>query len=680
MKILNTFTSLAFCLMLVFVLSLSNSKANDIVEDFENWAADSLYSMPSDWTSNNYFSFSGGPTAQLLNSRSTNSVSNYSVRMSPSVATGTTYRPIMLLGEFDINTGLNNIQGVPISDAAEFLDVLLQFSPSSTDEAFIMVEQRFGSNPVTFEVIELQGNMAGVYSFPLTTPGTAVDNIVIIIVGSTIWDVNTELYVDELQLRDAGSNTLLIYNFADWDQKVEYHRPEGWFSSDIYSTHYYRHFVTKTTDSYLGDHAVMIEGGGVFAYDSRILGQLIKTFPLNGKVPDNLSFYYKYFGVNNFPGNLIVTATKWNFDSNLREEIDRFEVSINNQNSYTQYFQNFNYTVYDDYPDTLNVIFIAHDHFNANYTPGSILFVDELRINMLDAPEEAPLLFAPENESENIELSPEMIWYSVEYSEKYKLEISTSDNFSNLIIEETIFAPDTNYMLDVDTEVLNVNTEYFWRVRAEADGGISDWSEIWSFTTRPAPGQLALLTPEDNATDQALELTLEWNSDEFSTEYQLQLSESFNFTNNIINENTLTETTFDVSTGVLDFNKNYYWRVRGIHLSNNGDWSEIWSFTTMDDENISVFEVNEKINSLLEIYPNPTTGNVNIEFELEKDQNVRLILLDIQGKEVLNLLDNENLSSGKHQLNYDVSDLPSGIYMMQFVTESESRFNKLVIN
>jgi hypothetical protein len=65
--------------------------------------------------------------------------------------------------------------------------------------------------------------------------------------------------------------------------------------------------------------------------------------------------------------------------------------------------------------------------------------------------------------------------------------------------------------------------------------------------------------------------------------------------------------------------------------------------------------------SLSQNYPNPFNARTNIEFELTKPANVNLVVYDIVGARVATLL-NDNMESGKHQINWDASRIASGVY------------------
>jgi hypothetical protein len=65
--------------------------------------------------------------------------------------------------------------------------------------------------------------------------------------------------------------------------------------------------------------------------------------------------------------------------------------------------------------------------------------------------------------------------------------------------------------------------------------------------------------------------------------------------------------------------------------------------------------------ALYQNYPNPFNANTNIEFRIPKNEFVTLKIFNLLGEEVATLL-SASLLSGYHTVNWDGSDLASGVY------------------
>lgn len=89
---------------------------------------------------------------------------------------------------------------------------------------------------------------------------------------------------------------------------------------------------------------------------------------------------------------------------------------------------------------------------------------------------------------------------------------------------------------------------------------------------------------------------------------------------------------------------------------------------------------NESFSNLL-VYPNPSSGTVNVALTLKEDGKISIGVYDILGKKVLEgTLTNENvLSSGVQIQSLDLSNLKSGLYFMEVVFISSKGFSTKTI-
>lgn len=130
----------------------------------------------------------------------------------------------------------------------------------------------------------------------------------------------------------------------------------------------------------------------------------------------------------------------------------------------------------------------------------------------------------------------------------------------------------------------NVNALKFYVSGAGGDGGNFYFNNL-QIEGMPAddepPGKIILNTPADNAAQVALRPTLTWGEDEEATSYTLQISTVSDFSSTVVNQTGITLTTFNVTT-VLRMETAYFWRVRGVNASGNGEWSDAFSFTTTE--------------------------------------------------------------------------------------------------
>ena len=73
--------------------------------------------------------------------------------------------------------------------------------------------------------------------------------------------------------------------------------------------------------------------------------------------------------------------------------------------------------------------------------------------------------------------------------------------------------------------------------------------------------------------------------------------------------------------------------------------------------------------SLAQNYPNPFNPTTTIEFELAEDALVSVKVYNTLGQEVATLADREEFGEGVNELEFDGSNLPSGVYYYRIVAE-----------
>ncbi len=83
--------------------------------------------------------------------------------------------------------------------------------------------------------------------------------------------------------------------------------------------------------------------------------------------------------------------------------------------------------------------------------------------------------------------------------------------------------------------------------------------------------------------------------------------------------------------------------------------------------------------STVKSYPNPFFENTSIEFALKKSDNVKISVYNISGEEVA-VLANKRFDAGKHVIDFDANDLPSGIYLVKIHSSEGNSILKITKN
>lgn len=87
--------------------------------------------------------------------------------------------------------------------------------------------------------------------------------------------------------------------------------------------------------------------------------------------------------------------------------------------------------------------------------------------------------------------------------------------------------------------------------------------------------------------------------------------------------------------------------------------------------------LNNQNSNNLRVYPNPFNPETNIEFNLQAGSLVNIKIYDISGREIFKL--NEKRPSGLNKVNFNASNLPSGVYFLKIQTDNFSEIKRLML-
>jgi hypothetical protein len=90
-----------------------------------------------------------------------------------------------------------------------------------------------------------------------------------------------------------------------------------------------------------------------------------------------------------------------------------------------------------------------------------------------------PVLHSPAANETVEHLNPTMTWFTADLAEQYDVQVSLTDSFETLIVDQAGLV-DTTYLI---AEPLVEQTTYYWRARSVKASQQSDWSETRSFIT-----------------------------------------------------------------------------------------------------------------------------------------------------------------------------------------------------
>ena len=200
-------------------------------------------------------------------------------------------------------------------------------------------------------------------------------------------------------------------------------------------------------------------------------------------------------------------------------------------------------------------------------------------------------------------------------------------------------------------------------VIAQQNVGVSD---IGYLTSLP-PDPPFLISPMDQVTT-SIPATLNWQSKIHTSDYALEVSNSSDFSELLVNE-TLTDTVFTLTN--LASSVTYFWRVLGKNVAGDGNYSEVRQFTV---SSISVADKKPGTlptrYALLSVYPNPFNPSTTITYHLPEKADVSLVIYNGLGQAIRELASGLR-PAGKYTVTWDARDrsgasLLSGLYLFRF--------------
>jgi hypothetical protein len=155
---------------------------------------------------------------------------------------------------------------------------------------------------------------------------------------------------------------------------------------------------------------------------------------------------------------------------------------------------------------------------------------------------------------------------------------------------------------------------------------------------------------------------LSWNIVPSAVTYRLQVATDSLFTTILVNDSTLTDTSF--AAGSVLPNTKHFWRVNAKNGGGTTAWSPVWNFTTTVFNDV-VERLGDRVPAsyaLAQNYPNPFNPATTFRFELPQSGDVSLRIYSMIGEEVATLV-NGNFAAGVYTVRWDASNVASGMYI-----------------
>jgi hypothetical protein len=129
---------------------------------------------------------------------------------------------------------------------------------------------------------------------------------------------------------------------------------------------------------------------------------------------------------------------------------------------------------------------------------------------------------------------------------------------------------------ETGTEIEVVDVEYLMGDGIFQPNGIYRVSSLTAYMPPQVP---VLRTPENNAIDLPTDVRFEWSEISTADTYRFQLGTTATFSNPLVDEESLQEASYTVNQ--LLYSRRYYWRVRAQNYGGLSEWSQVFTFTTL---------------------------------------------------------------------------------------------------
>jgi hypothetical protein len=191
----------------------------------------------------------------------------------------------------------------------------------------------------------------------------------------------------------------------------------------------------------------------------------------------------------------------------------------------------------------------------------------------------------------------------------------------------------------------------------DPNGTVTDGSINGFYYNNGAACTFILQHPE------AVQYNIEFN--DFSTEEDKDILYVYDAGYNLINKYSGTELPEDFSIAssmvILTWGTN-------LTVNDQG-----WSF----DYTVDGVGVNENVYDNLKVYPNPSNGTLNIDFNVEKANNVKIVLSSISGQVIYQ--ENINTLNGVYKNNIDLNNQAKGVYVLSIISDKGKTNKKVVL-
>ena len=82
--------------------------------------------------------------------------------------------------------------------------------------------------------------------------------------------------------------------------------------------------------------------------------------------------------------------------------------------------------------------------------------------------------------------------------------------------------------------------------------------------------------------------------------------------------------------------------------------------------------------SIFNVYPNPTTGIISVDYTLKSTTNLRIVVSDIYGKQI-KVIEDKVMDAGSYSASWNAKENESGTYFLKIVSDDSIQIRKIVL-
>ncbi len=228
-------------------------------------------------------------------------------------------------------------------------------------------------------------------------------------------------------------------------------------------------------------------------------------------------------------------------------------------------------------------------------------------------PQDISIVYPAQNGT-MVPLNPSLKWNATSASDSIQIQISEGGNTfnpNNLFEENNVKNnSENNYELNTD---LKAFTTYYLRMRSFNEFGYSNWTEIVQFKTLfPTPAAPNISSPAEGAELVNENVSIEWTIPATATSYLIQISLNEEFDTPLIDQRVFDFPEYNFTGSLRD--TIYYIRVSARNPGGFGEWSEVRSFSLIDE---MVTRNRQADQYKIIAFPNPVINKLTIRTQID---------------------------------------------------------------